>query len=50
MFALTAVLVVMAYGWGRRRGVINKFEGGVLFLAAAGYLGFLVYSTAIMAQ
>lgn len=50
MFAFTAVLVVMAYGWGRRSGVINKYEGGALLLAAAGYIGFLVYSTPVFAQ
>lgn len=49
MFSLTGVLVVMAYGWGRRTGVINKVEGAVLLLAAAGYLGYLVYSTPILA-
>ena len=50
MFVLTGVLVVMAYGWGRRTGVINKLEGGILLLAVAGYLAFLVYSTPILAQ
>ena len=50
MFAYTAVLVVMAYGWGRRTGVINKYEGGALLLAVAGYLGYLVYSTPVFAQ
>ncbi len=49
MFAFTGVLVVMAYGWGRRTGVINKLEGGVLLLAVAFYLAFLVYSTPIFA-
>jgi len=49
MFAFTGVLVVMAYGWGHRRGVINKVEGGLLLLAVAGYLAYLVYSTAILA-
>lgn len=49
MFAFTGVLVVMAYGWGRRRGVINKVEGGLLLLAVAAYLAYLVYSTAIFA-
>ena len=33
MFAFTGVLVVMAYGWGRRSGIVNKVEGGVLLLA-----------------
>lgn len=47
MFAFTGVLVVMAYGWGRRTGVINKVEGGVLLLAVAVYLAYLVYSTPI---
>ena len=50
MFAFTGVLVVMAYGWGRRTGVINKFEGAALLLAAAGYVGYLVYSTPIFVQ
>ena len=50
MFALTGVLVVMAYGWGRRRGVINKVEGGALLLAVAAYLAYLVYTTPILAQ
>ena len=50
MFAFTGVLVVMAYGWGRRTGVINKFEGAALMLAAAGYVGYLVYSTPIFVQ
>ena len=50
MFAFTGVLVVMAYGWGRRTGVINKFEGGALLLAAAGYVGYLVYTTPIFVQ
>jgi cation:H+ antiporter len=45
MFAFTAVLVVMAYGWGRRSGVINRVEGGVLLVAAAAYLGYLAYLT-----
>ena len=49
MFAFTAVLVVMAYGWGRRTGVINKVEGAVLLLAVASYLAYLVYSTPIFA-
>ena len=49
MFALTGVLVVMAYGWGRRTGVINKIEGGGLLLAVACYLGYLVYTTPIFA-
>ena len=49
MFGLTGVLVVMAYGWGRRTGVINKVEGGVLLLAVACYLTYLVYSTPIFA-
>ena len=49
MFAITGALVVMAYGWGRRTGVINKIEGGVLLLAASCYLAFLVYSTPIFA-
>jgi cation:H+ antiporter len=48
MFALTGVLVVMAYGWGRRTGVINKLEGGILLLAVAGYLGYLIYSTPVL--
>jgi cation:H+ antiporter len=47
MFAFTAALVVMAYGWGRRTGVVNKFEGVVLLIAAAGYLGYLAYLTPI---
>jgi len=49
MFAFTAVLLVMAYGWGRRTGVINKVEGAVLLLAAASYLAYLVYQTPILA-
>lgn len=49
MFAFTAVLLVMAYGWGRRTGVINKVEGAVLLLAAGGYLAYLVYQTPILA-
>ncbi len=49
MFALTGILIVMAYGWGRRRGVINKYEGGGLLLAVACYLGYLVYTTPIFA-
>ncbi len=49
MFAFTGALVVMAYGWGRRTGVINKAEGGVLLLAVACYLAYLVYSTPIFA-
>lgn len=49
MFAFTGVLVVMAYGWGRRTGVINKAEGGVLLLAVACYLAYLVYLTPIFA-
>lgn len=50
MFAFTGALVVMAYGWGRRTGVINKVEGGVLLLASACYVGYLVYSTPIFVQ
>lgn len=49
MFAFTAVLVVMAYGWGRRTGVINKVEGGVLLLAAVCYLAYLAYLTPMFA-
>ncbi len=49
MFALTGVLIVMAYGWGRRTGVINKMEGAGLLLAVAGYLAYLVYTTPIFA-
>jgi len=49
MFALTGVVVVVAYGWGRRTGVINKAEGGVLLLAVASYLAYLAYSTPIFA-
>ena len=49
MFALTGVLIVMAYGWGRRTGVINKIEGGGLLLAVAAYLAYLVYTTPIFA-
>ena len=49
MFALTGVLVVMAYGWGRRTGVINKMEGVGLLLAVACYLAYLVYTTPIFA-
>jgi cation:H+ antiporter len=50
MFAFTGALVVMAYAWGHRKGVINKAEGAVLLLAAASYLAYLVYSTPILAQ
>ena len=49
MFAFTGVLVVMAYGWGRRTGVINKLEGGVLLLGVACYGAYLVYSTPFFA-
>lgn len=49
MFGFTAALVVMAYGWGRRTGVINKVEAGVLLLAVACYLGYLAYLTPIFA-
>ncbi len=49
MFALTGVLIVMAYGWGRRTGVINKMEGAGLLLAVASYLAYLVYTTPIFA-
>jgi cation:H+ antiporter len=49
MFAFTGVLVVMAYGWGRRSGVVNKVEGGVLLLAFASYMAYLIYSTPIVA-
>lgn len=49
MFALTGVLIVMAYGWGRRTGVINKIEGVGLLLAVALYLAYLVYTTPIFA-
>jgi cation:H+ antiporter len=49
MFVLTGVLIVMAYGWGRRTGVINKIEGAGLLLAVAGYLAYLVYTTPIFA-
>ena len=47
MFAFTGVLVVMAYGWGRRTGVINKVEGGLLMFAVACYLAYLVYTTPV---
>jgi len=50
MFAFTGALVVMAYAWGHRKGVINKAEGAVLLLAVASYLAYLVYSTPILAQ
>ena len=49
MFAFTGVLVVMAYGWGRRTGVINKVEGGALLLGVVLYLAYLIYSTPIFA-
>ena len=49
MLGFTAALVVMAYGWGRRTGVINKVEGAVLVAAAACYLGYLAYLTPIFA-
>jgi len=49
MFAFTGVLVVMAYGWGRRSGVVNKVEGGVLLLAFACYIAYLIYSNPIVA-
>ena len=49
MFALTGVLAVMAYGWGRRTGVINKAEGGVLLAGVAAYVAYLIYSTPIFA-
>jgi len=49
MFAFTALLLVMAYGWGRRTGVINKAEGAVLLLAVGGYLAYLVFQTPILA-
>ena len=49
MFAFTAALVVMAYGWGRRSGVINRVEGGILLLAAAGYLAYLATLTPLFA-
>ena len=45
MFAFTAVLLVMAYGWGRRSGVINRVEGGVLLLAVGAFLAYLLYLT-----
>ncbi len=48
MFVFTGVIVVMAYGWGRRTGVINKVEGGVLLAGAAAYLAYLIYSTPIL--
>jgi cation:H+ antiporter len=47
MFAFTGVLVVMAYGWGRRTGVINKVEGGLLMFAVACYLAYLIYTTPV---
>lgn len=50
MFAFTGALVVMAYGWGRRTGVINKVEGGLLMFAVACYLAYLVYSTPVFAS
>jgi cation:H+ antiporter len=49
MLGFTGVLIVMAYGWGRRSGVINKVEGGILLLAALGYLAYLAYLTPIFA-
>lgn len=49
MFALTGLIVVMAYGWGRRTGVINKVEGGVLLACVAGYVAYLVYTTPVLA-
>ena len=49
MFSFTAVLVIVAYGWGRRTGVINKAEGAVLLLGVLGYLAYLVYLTPIFA-
>ena len=49
MFAFTAVLAVMAYGWGRRRGVINKVEGALLLAGVAVYVGYLIYTTPILA-
>ncbi len=49
MFVFTAVLAVMAYGWGRRTGVINKVEAVVLMLAFATYIAYLIYQTPIAA-
>lgn len=49
MFAFTAVLAVMAYGWGRRTGVINKIEGALLLAGVAGYVSYLIYTTPIFA-
>ena len=49
MFAFTAVLAVMAYGWGRRTGVINKVEGGLLLAGVGGYVVYLIYTNPILA-
>ena len=49
MFAFTAVLAVMAYGWGRRTGVINKVEGALLLVGVGAYLGYLVFTNPIFA-
>ena len=49
MFAFTAVLAVMAYGWGRRTGVINKAEAVILILAFLSYIAYLAYQTPIAA-
>ena len=48
MFAFTGTIAFMAYGWGRRSGVINKLEGLFLLLAFAAYMAYLVYTNPIM--
>ena len=43
MMALTALLLLMAYGF-KKQGSINRYEGGVLLLSFAAYNTYLVYS------
>lgn len=42
MAALTLALFVMGYGFRQRPGRINRFEGGVLVCAYAGYMAWLI--------
>jgi cation:H+ antiporter len=42
MGALTVSLFLIGYGFGGRKGRINRFEGAVLLLVYAGYTAWLI--------
>lgn len=44
MAGMTLLMFVMAMGWRGRQGQINRWEGGLLVLAYASYVGWLLHS------